>query len=202
MARRQAAPPRASRTTPARPRQIETGEEIEVSSQPEAVRDGRGDQPADKVARDIAGDIGGEGSGLPRSAVRSPSHASVSVKAVDMHSPCITRRMRKDLQIGRQRQQRGRHRQQHQTDHDTVPPVDPLAEQRGREPRHRHPKRAGIDRHPHGRRRDAIGDGQHRQNRLRREQIHDGEEGQQRHDGGAWGRNGFDPFEWSGNGHR
>jgi len=57
------------------------------------------------------------------------------------------------------------------------PPVDGVAGQGDGEAAHRHADRAGIDGEAHRRRRDPVGGGQRRQDRLRREEIDDGQEG-------------------------
>ena len=85
----------------------------------------------------------------------------------------------KVVEIGRNREQRGRDREKRQADQDAEPAVDALAEEGDGKSGNRHADGAGIDGKAHGGRRDVIGARQGRKDRLRREQIDDREKGGQ-----------------------
>ena len=62
---------------------------------------------------------------------------------------------------------------------DAEPAIDPVAEEGDGEPGDRHAERAGVDRNAHRRGAHPVGLHQRRQDRLRREQVDDGQEGDQ-----------------------
>ncbi|MGY2934240.1 hypothetical protein ACVWZ6_003842 [Bradyrhizobium sp. GM6.1] len=82
-----------------------------------------------------------------------------------------------DGKIGRSRQQARRNREQGQAEQDAGPPVDVRAEKADDEACDGHAEGAGIDGKAHRRRCDAVMARQRRQDRLRREQVDDSEEG-------------------------
>ncbi|MHC2369396.1 hypothetical protein ACVIQT_004044 [Bradyrhizobium diazoefficiens] len=82
-----------------------------------------------------------------------------------------------DAKIWRDRQQARRHRQQREAEQDAGPPVDMRAEEADDEASNRHAEGAGVDGKAHRRRRDAVMARQRGQDRLRREEIDDGQEG-------------------------
>ena len=143
------------------------------------VGDPSGDQAADQIARDIAGDVSGErAAGVHGAALLAQigEHEGEGGRhAQSLRDP----QRREDGQVGRDRQQRRRDRQQCQAHQDAQAAIDALRKQGNRETGHRHTHCAGIDREAHGRRRHIVGAGERRQDRLRREQVDHREKGRQ-----------------------
>ena len=137
--------------------EIERREEIEVRGKAQVVGDRGRNQAADEIAGDIAGDIGGEGAtGVGCAAFlaeisQRERKGGRHAKALHdpQHSECG--------QIRRNREQRGRDREDRQTDQNAKPAVDALAEQGDDQSGNCHAHGARIDGKAHGRRRDAIG---------------------------------------------
>ena len=77
----------------------------------------------------------------------------------------------KVVQVGRDGQQRGRHREQREAERHAAPAVDAAAGECHHQRRDRHADRAGVDGEAHRRRRDLVVRRERRQDRLRREQI-------------------------------
>ena len=99
-----------------------------------------------------------------------------------MHRPWSDAQEREDGEIGRDREQRGRDREQGQAEEDAEPAVDMRAEKADHESGDRHAHGAGIDGKAHRGGRHAVVLRQRRQDRLRREQVDHGEKGRQADD--------------------
>jgi hypothetical protein len=161
------------------PAQVQRGEGVEIRSKPQMVCHRRRKQPAEQVAGDIAGDIGGEGRCGP---ARTAGLAQVGQRQRERsrHAEPLHHAQRSEhRQTRHRREQQRRQRQHHKAQHDAAPSVDATSDQCHSEARDRHADRACVDRQAHHRRCGAIGTGQGWQDRLRGEQIDDGEEGGQ-----------------------
>ena len=162
--------------------EIERREEIEVRRQPEMIGHRRGDEPSDEIAGDIAGDVGGRSRG---GVDRTRMFAEIGERQREggRHAQALDDAQRREHgEVGRAREQRGRNRENDETDQNAEPLVDLFAEDRDDEPGDRHSERAGIDCRTHRGRADPVGARQRRQDGLGREQVDDGEKRGERND--------------------
>jgi len=125
---------------------------------------------------DIARDVGGK---RPRLILRAAIFAEIAKRQREgrRHAqPLRDPQQCKYMQPGRIRQQRGGHREQHERHDDACAARQMAAEQRHAEPGDRHAERARINGHAHRGGGYAVTVRQQRQDRLRGEQVHHGEE--------------------------
>jgi len=148
------------------------------------VGDARGHQPADQVARDIAGDVGGERAARVHRAAFLAEIGKRERECGGHAEPLCDPQDRECREVRRGRQQSGRNGEHAKAHQNPEAPVDPPAEQRHREPRDRHAHRAGIDGEAHRGGRYSIGLCEGGQDRLCGEQIDHGEKCRQADDDG------------------
>jgi hypothetical protein len=108
--------------------QIEDGKEVEIGGEPEMVGDTGRDQPADQIARHVAGDVGGEGR---RRILRAVMLAEIGKRQGEgrRHAQALHHAQDgKDGEVGRVGEERRRDRQQDEADQDAAAPVDAARE--------------------------------------------------------------------------
>ncbi len=164
---------------------IQQSEEIEIRCQPEIVHDGGGNQPADQVARNIAGDIGRErAAGVHRTALFA--EIGQRQRKGRRHAQALDNtKHREHGQVRRDGQQGGWNSEKGKAEENAEPAIDVLAQEPHDESGYRHSHRAGIDSKSHRGRGHIVMPGQRRQNGLRCKQVDDGQKGHQADDQGS-----------------
>jgi len=138
------------------PGKIEQCKEVEVRCQPERIGYRCRDEPANQVARNVAGDVGRKSAArIHRAALlaeigecqrKGGSHAEALADAKD----------REDGQVWRACQQRRRHRKQNQAHEDAEFAIDMRAEEADHEAGNRHAHGAGVHCEAHCGGADAV----------------------------------------------
>ena len=143
------------------------------------IDEGRGHEPADQVARDVARDVGGESTGRVGGAAFLAEVGQRQREGRGHEDALHDAQQREGAEPGRHRQQRRRYRQQREADKDPQPAVDLAGEQRDGEAGHRHPHGAGVDRKTHRGRAHLIVAHQRGQDGLGGEQVDHRQEGRE-----------------------
>ena len=142
----------------------------------------RRDQATEQIARDIAGDVGREGAGGVGSAALLAQVSERQGKGGRHAKALRDTKHRKHGQVRRDCQQRGRERQQGETNQDAKSPVDVLAEHGDDQSGDRHTHRGGIDRQADRSRGHVIRTTEGGKDSLGRKKVDHGEESRQSDD--------------------
>jgi hypothetical protein len=170
--------------------QVEASEEDEVRGNAEVIGNRGRDQTPEQVAGDVAGDVGGEGTACI-SGTAFLSEPGKRQRECGCHAQPLRDAQRgKCGKVRRRCQGQGRDRKDDEARDNPEATVDARAEQADAKTCDRHAKGAGVDRKTHRSGRHVIVPRQRGKDRLRREQIHHGQECHHANDGGAQGNAG------------